>query len=1152
MATQMKNRGREEGRCVTGPALPAGSCAPPGRADCYLPPVSQRTATGTVSTAPHQLRNTRHTGRRRQRTERMGERRQLRRLAAVWLLLLAALACDARPQDPATTKLEADNVITGGALPSTTAAAPRDSQKEKEVARDVNNSSSGALAGTRRWSPRRGSPALGPSIASVAGQLLQDTRTPPLVQQLRAQAELQHGQGQVGGQGEAVPVLLEEHELADERRVQQLVDRTRGGGGGSTARPQPGISTWVLLSGSNSSPPPEEPSTTTTTTAAPAKNKKNGAGSGRPGAGAGAGTGAAASTTAAPPPQKAAGGRKPPPGGSQTPRPPPSTAANNKFVQQFRPLLHSRPANPPKLATATSTARPQSTTTTTTSRTTTTSTTAAAVPATKKPPKTTTTTTAVPPPAKANRTAEPDGVQLLPALTRQPPSKAKPAPAAPTAAAFRRRPAANTTTTSSTVTTTTTTAAPQPTSTTAQQPAKAATNKGKTTTTTTTTTTTPTSVTIVAANGPAEAAEDSTETAPEETTTKRQRRPGAPGGGSKKRKKNKNKRRKRPTAQQEQQPAESKVTDLSPELKSPGNATRPAGNKEKRPLSTRIYNYLAREVMPSVGVGLIGLVVTAGLAGLMLYPFGGGVAARRTYEEEEATHRLRYPHQGGFLYYEGAGPDGKPEEAVLREVFEGMAPADEPISSYHQPQASDDSDGTYSYSAGPVASGYSGHHYSASYGAMASSTTPPSAGQPGPYYSGHAAAAAAAADYRRPQYHQRLEATPKHAATAASPVAAAGSVSPEKFYGSEAVHVRTADVPKYGTGDSSQAFSEERQRQQDKAIGYSVVAAGDRVGTVEVAYGGRVRHHQVAEASSAIAEHGPRSLGTDTGTVTVREAGATEATRIEARKRRDIAEDEVVSPDSLLLDNDIDVVWAKEKKWPPKKEIGSAKQPIKWINVDSSPVQDSKTSTLGGLTSTSKTNIMVEKSTNLPVTTESATPFSEADEETSSSTRLSAADMDSQTTTDQARLSEDTSGEPAVFVTEVVSPTEESHTAAPPNSTEGEGLVTLRGPPVEESPTNAADSSSASVQHNQMSFTDVLRRIAQFKMRLGLSLLKSTSEAFSRYLGTVQERMEETLAEARRARYQNGPGDGSAGVAFWNAVRRAQRGLFDTHRHRDE
>lgn len=56
----------------------------------------------------------------------------------------------------------------------------------------------------------------------------------------------------------------------------------------------------------------------------------------------------------------------------------------------------------------------------------------------------------------------------------------------------------------------------------------------------------------------------------------------------------------------------------------------PINKLKEKPISTKIYNYLSREVMPTVGVGIMGLVVTAGLAS---YFFGPLTALRRSYED---------------------------------------------------------------------------------------------------------------------------------------------------------------------------------------------------------------------------------------------------------------------------------------------------------------------------------------------------------------------------------------------------------------------------------------------------------------------------------------------------------------------------------------
>lgn len=149
---------------------------------------------------------------------------------------------------------------------------------------------------------------------------------------------------------------------------------------------------------------------------------------------------------------------------------------------------------------------------------------------------------------------------------------------------------------------------------------------------------------------------------------------------SQKKKKKKNKTRRNKPSKKTPSEAESKITsvDINAASKIPGGST-------SRPLSTRIYNYLAREVMPNVGIGVVGLMLTAGLAGLFLYPFGGGIAARRTSYERPVISKYGVPGQGPhrphtYSHYNGpnynhaaVGMDnGQPEEAVLGQVLTGM------------------------------------------------------------------------------------------------------------------------------------------------------------------------------------------------------------------------------------------------------------------------------------------------------------------------------------------------------------------------------------------------------------------------------------------------------------------------------------------------
>lgn len=97
------------------------------------------------------------------------------------------------------------------------------------------------------------------------------------------------------------------------------------------------------------------------------------------------------------------------------------------------------------------------------------------------------------------------------------------------------------------------------------------------------------------------------------------------------------------------------------------NTTKTAVSKIKpKPMTTQLYNFLAREIMPTVGVGLLGLVVTAGIAGYFLNPLG---AIRRSYEVADRKEDLYYYNNEE---YAGPGADGLSEEEVFGKVIAGM------------------------------------------------------------------------------------------------------------------------------------------------------------------------------------------------------------------------------------------------------------------------------------------------------------------------------------------------------------------------------------------------------------------------------------------------------------------------------------------------
>lgn len=110
-------------------------------------------------------------------------------------------------------------------------------------------------------------------------------------------------------------------------------------------------------------------------------------------------------------------------------------------------------------------------------------------------------------------------------------------------------------------------------------------------------------------------------------------------------------------------------------------------NKEK-PISTKIYNYLSREVMPTVGVGLMGLVVTAGLAS---YFFGPLTPLRRSYDDAlDRQDNVDNIYQVNSEEYATNGAEGgQNEEEIFGKFIAGMPASNVPkYVRYYKPEPS--------------------------------------------------------------------------------------------------------------------------------------------------------------------------------------------------------------------------------------------------------------------------------------------------------------------------------------------------------------------------------------------------------------------------------------------------------------------------------
>lgn len=97
-------------------------------------------------------------------------------------------------------------------------------------------------------------------------------------------------------------------------------------------------------------------------------------------------------------------------------------------------------------------------------------------------------------------------------------------------------------------------------------------------------------------------------------------------------------------------------------------ALRPSEKKppvKSKPISTQIMNYLSREVVPTVGVGLVGLVITAGLASYFL-----GTPLTAALRRSDETNRKDDMYYSNYEDY--ATSDGQNEEEVFGKLIAGM------------------------------------------------------------------------------------------------------------------------------------------------------------------------------------------------------------------------------------------------------------------------------------------------------------------------------------------------------------------------------------------------------------------------------------------------------------------------------------------------
>ncbi|XP_076288247.1 uncharacterized protein LOC143212871 isoform X2 [Lasioglossum baleicum] len=540
-------------------------------------------------------------------------------------------------------------------------------------------------------------------------------------------------------------------------------------------------------------------------------------------------------------------------------------------------------------------------------------------------------------------------------------------------------------------------------------------------------------------NVDSETSTSSTTTATVSSTTKKPKH-------SSKRKRNKLRRRKPSTSTTTIAPLTSSSTEIelvtldpaadngiqeskvAPDTKISVNATKTKKKQVQKPISTQIYNFLSREVMPSFGMmSLVGLGL--GLASYFLYPFGGAIA-RRNYEVEP-KYKYNLDEYGGNY--------GQSEEEVLSKVLQGMTTNED----NKYPGVKDYDNSYYQY-----------QHYDGNY-----ETTKkydqryPSS----PMYRPENTASVLKhrnTDYRypdkssTPNYYER----PKHAEYPVGQASSGpanrqfvvGSVPKEYPPYEEKIPPTTGKLMGYESTESSPLKLEPDINQN-----FNFPSSGQIYGQVQTARP-EEGYEEVEITPTAVAvEHGPRSLKTKRSVDGSRSRTKRDSVIQVIPSKRELEEEKEEDLSNEIL-NIIDSAL-------PGEEGGKIRQKENEISDDLEAKKRRQEEKLAE----ASTEASVESSSQ---STGSPTVMDIADSSASSSSTSPDASSENNST-DSSKTTEQSNVE---WIDSTTKPAEEQ---------------------------------------DGFSLFSFVKKVAEIKFRLGLTLLKHASEGFARYLGHVQKRI---------------------------------------------
>lgn len=488
---------------------------------------------------------------------------------------------------------------------------------------------------------------------------------------------------------------------------------------------------------------------------------------------------------------------------------------------------------------------------------------------------------------------------------------------------------------------------------------------------------------------------------------------------------------------------------IAPETKVGANK-----NKKKQPqkaIGTQIYNFLSREVMPSFGVmSLVGLGL--GLASYFLYPFGGTIT-RRNYDVEQ-NYKYNMDEYGGNY--------GQSEEEMLSKVFQGMTNHENKY-----PGAKDNYNSNY----------YQYQHYDGAYDTQTTKKADTRYPSTSPVYK-NAENTQPSVKYRNTEFrYPEAQTTPVYYDRKRPDLAAeidAGSAANRQFVVGNVpkeypFDVKVANLPMDNKGGVGYMSTEVGQTQFERDVAQNFDfpnAAGlhsyGHLGASTIRSDDGYEEIEITPTAVAV-EHGPRSLK-------VKRAALNEAQGSRGRNSRSKRE------------SVIQVI-------PSKRELEEEREEAEKEEDLSNEILDIIDSALPGGGEPHKRGSGENEV-----------------EDLEGQRRKQQEEANARVKTSTMRHIEDTTEIPATST--VVGKTDEGGTSVSLENSSNKNSTHPADPKDPEATTvEWFDSSTTKKPSEGFSLINFVKKVAEIKFRLGLTILKHASEGFARYLGHVQKRI---------------------------------------------